>query len=100
MIVGPEFLAPDVLAEALEEVLSGEGYTVGSTGGSALSLSFEELGKMVIFAQGPAVLAHVKEWIETLDQSHRGEIESGQLSSAGQSSALLCRSPVVHFALI
>ena len=80
VIVEPEFLAPDVLAEALEEVLSGEGYTVGSSGGSALFLPFEELGKMVIFAQSPAVLAHVKDWIERLDQAHRGEIESGMFT--------------------
>ena len=77
VIVEPEYLSPDALAQALEEVLRGEGYSIGGSGGSALFLPFEELGKVVIFAQGPTVLSHVQDWIERLDQAHRGEIESG-----------------------
>ena len=77
VIVEPEYLTPSGLSEALYEVLGAEGYSIGSTGGSALFLPFDDLGKLVMFAQGPAVLSHIKDWIERLDQAHRGEIESG-----------------------
>ena len=76
VIVEPEYLTPTGLSGALNDVLSAEGYSVGGMG-SALFLPFDDLGKLVIFAQGPAVLAHIKNWIETLDQAHGGEIESG-----------------------
>ena len=77
VIVEPEYLTPSGLSEALYDVLDAEGYSIGSSGGSALFLPFDDLGKLVMFAQGPAVLSHIKDWIERLDQAHRGEIESG-----------------------
>jgi len=57
-------------------------------------------GTLNRIAQSSAVLGHVKDWIERLDQAHRGEIESGRLSWADRPSARVCRSPVVHFASI
>ena len=77
LIVEPDFLAPEPLARAVEEVMRAEGYSVGRGQASVLFLPFEDLGKLVVFAQNQAVLSHVKNWIETFDEAHRGEIESG-----------------------
>ena len=77
LIVEPQFLAPEPLASAIEDVMTGEGYNMDNVGGSALLLPFDDLGKLVVFAQSQAVLDHVTDWIETFDQAHRGEIESG-----------------------
>ena len=77
LIVEPEFLTPDTLAEVVEEVLSGEGYNAGRRSGNVIFLPFDELGKLVIFAQGQGLLDHVIEWIERLDTSHQGEIDEG-----------------------
>ncbi len=77
LIVEPQFLAPEPLASAVEDVMTGEGYNVSGVSGSALLLPFDDLGKLVVFAQSQAVLDHVTEWIETFDKAHRGEIESG-----------------------
>ena len=77
LIVEPEFLTPDTLAEVVEEVLAGEGYNAGRRSGNVIFLPFDELGKLVIFAQGQGLLDHVIEWIERLDTSHQGEIDEG-----------------------
>ncbi|MXW48757.1 MAG: hypothetical protein F4Z84_00745, partial [Gammaproteobacteria bacterium] len=77
LIVEPRFLAPEPLASAVEEVMTGEGYNISGVSGSALLLPFDDLGKLVVFAQSQAVLDHVTDWIETFDKAHRGEIESG-----------------------
>ena len=77
LIVEPDFLAPEPLAEAVREVMAGEGYNMAGRSGSVLLLPFDELGKLVVFAQSQGVLNHVKDWIETFDQTHRGEVELG-----------------------
>ncbi|MYF11480.1 MAG: hypothetical protein F4229_10950 [Gammaproteobacteria bacterium] len=77
LIVEPQFLAPEPLASAVKDVMAGEGYNMAGISGSALLLPFDDLGKLVVFAQSQAVLDHVTDWIETFDESHRGEIESG-----------------------
>ena len=77
LIVEPNFLTPEPLARAVEEVMRGEGYSVGGGASSVMLLPFDELGKLVVFAQSQAVLDHVTDWIETFDEAHRGEIESG-----------------------
>ncbi len=77
LIVEPQFLTPEPLASAVREVMTGEGYNMAGISGSALLLPFDELGKLVVFAQSQDVLNHVKDWIETFDQAHRGEVESG-----------------------
>ncbi|MCY4343661.1 MAG: hypothetical protein OXE83_08845 [Gammaproteobacteria bacterium] len=77
LIVEPNFLPPEPLARAVEEVMRGEGYAIGRGPGSVMLLPFDDLGKLVIFAQSQAVLDHVTDWIETFDEAHRGEIQSG-----------------------
>ena len=77
LIVEPQFITPQPLAGAVEEVLRGEGYAVGRGPGSVMLLPFDELGKLVVFAQNQAALHHVTRWVETFDETHRGEIESG-----------------------
>lgn len=77
LIVEPEYLAPDTLARVVEEVLAGEGYNAGRRSGNVIFLPFDELGKLVIFAQGQGLLDHVIEWIERMDTPHQGEVEEG-----------------------
>ncbi|MCZ0942047.1 MAG: hypothetical protein OXJ53_03210, partial [Gammaproteobacteria bacterium] len=77
LIVAPRFLAPDDLARAVEKVMAAEGYNMAGVSGSAVLLPFDDLGKLVVFAQSQFVLNQVKDWIETFDQAHRGEVESG-----------------------
>ena len=77
LLVEPEYLAPDTLAQVVEEVLAGEGYNAGRRSGNVIFLPFDELGKLVIFAQGQGLLDHVIEWIERLDTPHQGEVEEG-----------------------
>ena len=77
LIVEPQFIAPDELADAVRRVLEAEGYNVGSTTGNIIFLPFDDLGKLVIFAQTPALLDHAVDWIESLDEDHQGEVESG-----------------------
>ncbi len=77
LIVEPQYLTPDMLAQVVEEVLVGEGYNAGRRSGNVIFLPFDELGKLVIFAQGQGLLDHVIEWIERLDTAHQGEIDEG-----------------------
>ena len=77
LIVEPRFMAPDDLATAVQAVLEAEGYDVGSTVGNVIFLPFDDLGKLVIFAQTQALLDHTVDWIESLDEDHQGEVESG-----------------------
>ena len=77
LIVEPRFMSPEDLADAVRRVLEAEGYNVGSSVGNAIFLPFDNLGKLVIFAQTPALLDHAVDWIESLDEDHQGEVESG-----------------------
>ena len=77
LVVEPRFLPPDDLANAVEKVMTAEGYNMAGVSGSAVLLPFDELGKLVVFAQSQGVLNQVKDWIETFDQAHRGEVELG-----------------------
>ena len=77
LIVEPRFMAPEDLADAVTRVLAAEGYNVGSGIGNIILLPFDDLGKLVIFAQTPALLDHAVDWIESLDEDHQGEVESG-----------------------
>ena len=56
LIVEPRFIAPEDLADAVRSVLEAEGYNVSSTMGNIIFLPFDDLGKLVIFAQTPALL--------------------------------------------
>ena len=77
LIVEPRFMAPEDLADTVRRVLEAEGYNVGSSLGNVIFLPFDDLGKLVVFAQSPAVLDHAVDWIESFDEDHQGEIKSG-----------------------
>ena len=77
LIVEPEYLGPDALATAVETVLGAEGYNVDGLGGNIVFLPFEELGKLVTFAQSQDLLDHAVDWMERFDVAHRKEIEEG-----------------------
>ena len=77
LIVEPQYLTPDTLATVVEEVLVGEGYNASQRAGNVIFLPFNELGKLVIFAQSQGLLDHVIEWIDRLDTAHQGEIDEG-----------------------
>ena len=77
LIVEPRFMGAEDLADAVRRVLEAEGYNVGSRLGNIIFLPFDDLGKLVIFAQTPALLDHAVDWIESLDEDHQGEVESG-----------------------
>ncbi len=77
LIVEPRFMAPEDLSDAVSRVLEAEGYNVGSSIGNIIFLPFDDIGKLVIFAQTPALLDHAVDWIESLDEDHQGEVESG-----------------------
>ena len=89
LIVEPQFLAPEPLADAVKDVMTGEGYNMNNVAGSALLLPFDDLGKLVVFAQSQAVLDHVTDWIETFDEAHRGEIESGLFTYEVQNTQVI-----------
>ena len=69
--------------------MRGEGYAVGRGPGSVMLLPFDDIGKLVVFAQSQAVLDHVSDWIETFDEDHRGEIESGLFTYEVQNTQVI-----------
>ena len=77
LIVEPRFISPENLADAVRTVLGAEGYNVSSSLGNIIFLPFDDLGKLVMFAQTPALLDHAVDWIDSLDEDHQGEVESG-----------------------
>ena len=77
LIVKPEFLLPEALAEVLEEVLRAQGYNAGGRSGHIIFLPFDDLGKLVIFAQGDELLELTKTWIERFDNAQSSDIDRG-----------------------
>ena len=78
LIVEPEYLSPEDLFQSVKRILEAEGYNVSSSiGGSIVLLPFNQLGKLVMFAQNQALLDHAIEWIERLDVAYQQEIEEG-----------------------
>ena len=77
LIVQPEYLEPEALSRAVEEVLDAEGYNVEGLSGNIVFLPFNDLGKVVVFAQDRALLDHAVDWIERFDVAHQQQIEEG-----------------------
>lgn len=74
MRIDPVFLKADDLAVQLVSVLETEGYAVGLKGAPATSiivLPIASINSLIIFATDEQVLAHVKEWVKTLDSPGR-----------------------------
>lgn len=69
-LVSPASLSADDLARRLVEVLAAEGYAAGLGASPGLPISLVPVpasGALLVFAQDPAVLAHIVEWSAKLD---------------------------------
>ena len=77
-IIEPFFLKAPALADALNAVLSAEGYesslNVGA-GGALILLALESLNRVVAFAADQGTLEHIKEWARILDARREESIE-------------------------
>jgi general secretion pathway protein D len=80
--VNPVYWTARAFAAKLVEVLRAEGYDAGTTAspaaqGSAITLvPVEANNSLIVFAADPKVLAHVRQWIDDLDQP--GQIDPGR----------------------
>ncbi|MFE9082491.1 secretin N-terminal domain-containing protein [Brevundimonas sp. NPDC003935] len=69
--VEPSFWSAEALTEALNRVLTTEGYvvsTVDRTGRALVILSFPTANQILIFGRDPEILARARYWAETLDR--------------------------------
>ena len=77
-IMEPSSLKATELADALNSVLSAEGYesslSVGA-GGALILLALESVNKVVVFAADQGTLEHIKEWARILDARREASIE-------------------------
>ncbi|MEQ5833671.1 secretin N-terminal domain-containing protein [Marinobacter sp. NFXS9] len=98
LVLRPVYRDVSSLAKALQDILTGEGYSVGKPGGTGVSMTIlplPELGAVVVLGRSRSVLDHARQWAEKLDQDYQREIESGmftyevQNSSAEQLASLL-----------
>ncbi len=79
VIIDPSFLAAADMAEDLAAVLRAEGHSVGTGGelGTAvILLPLRGVNKLVAFAADTATLAHVREWVRTLDAQKEATVEN------------------------
>jgi general secretion pathway protein D len=79
-LITPGSLGADELARRLVEVLSAEGYAVGTGASPGTPISLVPVAAsnaLLVFAQDGAVLAHVVEWAQKLDQLDSGNRRSG-----------------------
>ncbi len=97
VILQPDFLSADNLANELSKVLDAEGYqvSVGRPGGSVTLLPLETAKKVVVFVTDPVSLDHVEEWAGILDAEHRDTVKEAlftyevQNTQAGEMSVTL-----------
>ena len=78
VIIEPDFMQANELADALNSVLRAEGYesslNVG-VGGSVIILALQSVNKVVAFAADQGTLDHVGEWALALDTSRKESID-------------------------
>lgn len=80
LLLRPVYRDITPLTQALEDVLSAQGYALGSAAGSSGSiilLPMPEMGVIVALANDSKTLAHVNDWATRLDRDYQREIESG-----------------------
>jgi len=80
LLLRPVYRDIDPLSTALEEVLSAQGYALGTPGGSSGSiilLPMPEMEVIVAFANDRQTLNQVQRWAEQLDRSYQQNIDSG-----------------------
>lgn len=79
-LISPASLGADDLARRLVEVLSAEGYAVGTGASPGTPISLVPVpasNALLVFAQDKAVLGHVVEWADKLDLLDSGNRRSG-----------------------
>lgn len=79
-LISPASLGADDLARRLVEVLGAEGYAVGTGAAAGTPISLVPVpasNALLVFTQDKAVLAHVVEWANKLDQLDSGNRRSG-----------------------
>lgn len=80
LLLRPAYREIPALAKALSDLLSAQGYGVGSatgTSGSVILLPMPELEVIVVLANDNRTLAHVQRWAAQLDKDYQQEIERG-----------------------
>ncbi|MGE3477270.1 MAG: secretin N-terminal domain-containing protein [Rhodospirillaceae bacterium] len=69
--ISPAFWSSQKLAQQLTEILTAEGYSIGTTGGSQAAIKLipvEALNVIIAFSTSEAGLQHVLQWATELDQ--------------------------------
>ena len=78
LIIEPEFMEANELADALNTILRAEGYETNRgerPGTSVVLLAIVGVNKVVAFAVDPDTLVHIEEWARTLDSERKDLIE-------------------------
>ena len=80
LIMEPVFMSAQDLANALQDVLSAEGYAVSvdplGGSGAVILLALSNFNKVIAFASDQSALDHVSAWARTLDTRTKETIES------------------------
>ncbi len=84
--IEPSFLSVEDMERNLEQVLRAEGYSVSTNPafGNIVLLSMSGRGNLVVFAPNQALIDHVAQWAETIDQRQQLSIDSGIFSYKAQ----------------
>lgn len=80
LLLRPAFRDIAALSKALGDVLSAQGYGLGSatgTSGSVILLPLADLEVIVVLANDPSTLAHVQAWAAQLDKDYQQDIQRG-----------------------
>ena len=84
--IEPSFLLVEDLVKNLEQVLAAEGYSVSSrpTGNNIVLLPMQGADNLAAFAPSQALIDHIVEWAETIDQRQQLSIDNGIFSYKAQ----------------
>ncbi len=80
LLLRPAYREIPALSKALSDLLSAQGYGVGSatgTSGSVILLPMPDLEVIVVLANDTRTLAHIQRWAAQLDKNYQQEIERG-----------------------
>ena len=77
VIIEPEFLDVEAMANDITVLMEAEGYKVGGSGGftSTMLIPLDSVNKLVAFATDPKILSHVEEWARTLDAEQQQTLQ-------------------------
>lgn len=78
--VDPVYLDAKSLSTQLVNILAAEGINVGEKDTSVILLPVAEINALLVFAPDQAMLAHIRQWIQTIDQP-------GEMVQAGEGTS-------------